>query len=160
MPRTPRTDPPRAAPYVPGAGRARPELPIAGLLAADGAGQAGFSATLFAYGVDRFNGGYAWEAHECWEVLWRREPRGTRRWFLLRGLIQFAAARVKAAQGRAEGAAELHRRGLAALDQGLSPSATGDPLPGFDAEEFLRDARRTGDSGGLPPIRWARPAPH
>jgi uncharacterized protein len=54
-------------------------------------------------GVDRFNHGYYWEAHETWEGLWRAcERRGPTATFL-QGLIRLAAAGFKARQGNSTG---------------------------------------------------------
>jgi len=54
----------------------------------------------FAWGLDLFNHGYYWEAHEAWEVLWTRSRKETRRRMLLKGLILLAAAGVKVRQGK------------------------------------------------------------
>jgi predicted metal-dependent hydrolase len=60
-------------------------------------------------GVDLFNHGYFWEAHETWESLWRvAKPRGTVSRFL-KGLIKLAAACVKVREGVPAGV-ESHAR--------------------------------------------------
>ncbi len=41
-------------------------------------------------GIDLFNSGEFWEAHERWEEIWQRETRSTRSFY--QGLIQIAAA--------------------------------------------------------------------
>jgi hypothetical protein len=132
---------------VPAPGRRRPHLPLERALQADGALGHGFSPTLFAYGADAFNGGCFWEAHECWELLWRREPRGAPRRRLLQGLILLAAARVKLGQGRPEGAAALHRKALVLLAD-ARPGA--DLVPGFDLAALL--ARTSGDVTAPAPV--------
>lgn len=54
-------------------------------------------------GIDLFNHGYYWEAHEAWESLWKAcGGRGTAASFL-KGLIKLAAAGVKAKEGNADG---------------------------------------------------------
>jgi hypothetical protein len=54
----------------------------------------------YLYGVDLFNHGYYWEAHEAWEALWHACGRtGSTGWFL-KGLIKLAAAGVKADDAR------------------------------------------------------------
>ena len=142
-----------AQPYLPASGRARPQLPISQALAADGAESAGFSPTLFAYGIDAFHAGCCWEAHECWEVLWRREPKTHARRALLQGMILLAAARVKARQGRPHGAAALHQRALTALERALAapgPAEEGPPDDaGVDVAKLLRDARAAGAAAAL-----------
>jgi len=66
----------------------------------------------YLYGVDLFNHGYYWEAHEAWESLWhaagRRGPVAT--W--LKALIKLAAAAVKLRTGSAAGARRHARRSL------------------------------------------------
>jgi hypothetical protein len=61
-------------------------------------------------GVDLFNHGYYWEAHEAWEGLWRAaERRGTTARFL-KALIKLAAAGVKHLEGKPAGVASHARR--------------------------------------------------
>ena len=56
----------------------------------------------YLYGIDLFNHGYWWEAHEVFEVFWRAAGRGTLSGEFLQGLIQIAAALLKdAVQSRA-----------------------------------------------------------
>lgn len=57
----------------------------------------------YLYGIDLFNHGYYWEAHEAWEGLWvacgRRGPTAT----FLQALINLAAAGFKARWGNPRG---------------------------------------------------------
>jgi hypothetical protein len=53
----------------------------------------------FRHGLDLFNHGFPWEAHEVWEPLWFAAPRERSERALLQGLIQLAAAAVKAKSG-------------------------------------------------------------
>jgi uncharacterized protein len=57
----------------------------------------------YLYGIDLFNNGFYWEAHEAWEGLWvacgRRGPTAT----YLQALINLAAAGFKARSGSARG---------------------------------------------------------
>ena len=53
----------------------------------------------FRFGVDLFNHGFPWEAHEAWEPLWFVAPRDRPERALLHGLIHAAAAVVKARAG-------------------------------------------------------------
>jgi len=62
----------------------------------------------FRYGVDLFNHGFPWEAHEAWEPLWFAAPGERPERALLQGLIHAAAAVVKARAGANDAA-----RGLA-----------------------------------------------
>lgn len=59
------------------------------------------------WGMDLFNQGYYWEAHEAWEDLWRAAPRGSAEHSLLQGLILLAAAGVKLRECKL-GAARRH----------------------------------------------------
>ncbi len=104
--------------YLPGRSGARPAAHVHG--AYDDA------ALAFRWGVDLYNHGFAWEAHEVWEARWRA-ARGADR-ALLQGLIQCAAACVKAQLGVPEVAAGIARRAAARLGplgvaRGLDASA-------------------------------------
>ncbi|MGH7226876.1 MAG: DUF309 domain-containing protein, partial [Gemmataceae bacterium] len=70
----------------------------------------------YLHGIDLFNHGYYWEAHEEWEGLWRTAGRTGSTADFLKGLIKLAAAGVKVRQGQprgiashADGATELFR---------------------------------------------------
>ena len=92
------------------------------------------SAEDFAWGVDLFNHGYYWEAHEAWEPLWKASTRGSTRRALLKGLILLSAAGVKLREAKHPAAARHGKRAamllrLAAasdqdrdLDLGMSPA--------------------------------------
>jgi predicted metal-dependent hydrolase len=64
----------------------------------------------FAYGVDLFNHGYYWEAHEAWERLWHAAGRSGNEADHLKGLIKLAAAGVKAREGNVDGVRRHARR--------------------------------------------------
>jgi len=53
----------------------------------------------FLYGIDLFNHGYYWEAHEVWEGLWHACGRKGPLADFLKGLIHLGAAGVKAREG-------------------------------------------------------------
>jgi predicted metal-dependent hydrolase len=67
----------------------------------------------YLHGLDLFNHGYYWEAHETWEGLWhacaRRGPTAD----FLRGLIKLAAAGVKVREGTPAGVVSHARRAAA-----------------------------------------------
>jgi uncharacterized protein len=65
------------------------------------------------HGVDLFNHGYYWEAHEAWESLWHACGRTGLTADFLRALIRLAAAGVKAREGNERGT----QRHLAAVDE-------------------------------------------
>lgn len=71
----------------------------------------------YLYGLDLFNYGYYWEAHEVWEGVWHSCGRAGPTGNFIKGLIKLAAAGVKVREGRPEGvrrhsqrAAELFRQ--------------------------------------------------
>jgi predicted metal-dependent hydrolase len=68
----------------------------------------------YLHGIDLFNHGYYWEAHEVWEGLWRAAGRSGRTADFLKGLIKLAAAGVKVRQGQPRGIAS-HASGAADL---------------------------------------------
>ena len=57
----------------------------------------------FQLGVDLFNHGYYWEAHEIWEELWVASGRAGQLADFFKGLIKLAAAGVKAREGNLKG---------------------------------------------------------
>lgn len=64
----------------------------------------------YLYGVDLFNQGYYWEAHESWEAAWNGVGRRGVVADFLKGLIHLAAAGVKLREGRPTGTARhLHK---------------------------------------------------
>ncbi|MEM9457469.1 MAG: DUF309 domain-containing protein [Myxococcota bacterium] len=70
------------------------------------------SSSAFEWGVDLYNHGYPWEAHEAWENLWRAASPGSADAVFFRGLIQCAAACLKVRVGRHEAARRLGARAL------------------------------------------------
>lgn len=68
----------------------------------------------YLYGIDLFNYGYYWEAHEIWEDLWNADGRIGLPSDFLKGLIKLAAAGVKIREGVPRGA-QAHASGAAAL---------------------------------------------
>jgi predicted metal-dependent hydrolase len=65
----------------------------------------------FLRGIDLFNHGFGWEAHEAWESLWHR-PTERAQAEILQALIQLAAASVQQSVGRCDGRARLCHRAL------------------------------------------------
>ena len=98
--------------------------------------------------VALFEAGYYWEAHEAWEQLWhfvgRTGPVGD----CLKGLIKWAAAGVKAYEGRPEGV-QRHCRRAAEL---LTPLATAPPITGLDLFMILNRIYAT-QFMSVPPIQ-------
>ena len=70
----------------------------------------------YLYGVDLFNHGYYWEAHEAWESLWHAAGRRGATAEFLKGLIKLAAAGVKAREGNSRGVERHARRAIELLN--------------------------------------------
>jgi hypothetical protein len=62
-----------------------------------------FDCRPYLYGLDLFNFGYYWEAHETWEQVWHAAGRAGPLADFIKGLIKLAAAGVKARERRPEG---------------------------------------------------------
>ena len=90
-------------------------------------------------GIDLFNHGYYWEAHEAWERLWIAAGRRGVAADFLKGLIKLAAAGVKIRAGSRVGArrhlsraAQLFRQTIVSLGDsthgcfGLDPQVLSD----------------------------------
>ena len=93
----------------------------------------------YLFGIDLFNLGYYWEAHEQWEAVWvAARRRGERDVALfLNGLIKLAAAGVKAREGRVNGVRRHARRAA----QRLEESATQQKILGLDVARLIEFAR-------------------
>ena len=59
---------------------------------------------MYLHGIDLFNHGYYWEAHEAWEELWQADGRIGPVSDFLKALIKLAAAGVKVREGLPQGA--------------------------------------------------------
>jgi predicted metal-dependent hydrolase len=101
-------------------------------------GDAWPESTAYLRGVQLFNAGYYWEAHEAWESLWhahgRRGPIAT----VLKGLIKLAAAGVKIREGRADGVRTLATR---AAGHFAEAAEEGSRRLGLDLEEWIKHAQ-------------------
>lgn len=64
----------------------------------------------YLWGIDLFNHGYYWEAHEAWEGLWHAAGRTGPIADFLKGLIKLAAAGVKTREGSLVGRQRHLRR--------------------------------------------------
>ena len=108
-------------------------------------------------GVDLYNHGFWWEAHEQWEPKWQRAGPRTAEGLFLQGLIQLAAAAIKQHQGNERGFRLLSGNGLEKLEEAAERCGT--CFMGLDIQRFAvswREFRDRGVSGGpgcVPPIR-------
>jgi len=67
---------------------------------------------MYLYGIDLFNHGYWWEAHEALEIVWVAAGRQTDTGLFIQGLIQISAAHLKKLQGFNATAKQLATAGL------------------------------------------------
>jgi hypothetical protein len=65
---------------------------------------------LYLYGIDLFNNGYYWEAHEAWESLWHAAGKEGKTADFLKALIKVTASAVKIRQKQAGGTREHANR--------------------------------------------------
>jgi predicted metal-dependent hydrolase len=95
-------------------------------------------------GVELFNAGYYWEAHEEWEALWHAEGRKGTTADLLKGLIKLAAAGVKVREGQPHGVT-THARRAAALFEAVRAEGARKRL-GLDLDRLADEARRVAEA--------------
>jgi hypothetical protein len=90
-------------------------------------------------GVDLFNHGYYWEAHEEWELLWNAAGRRGPVADFLKGLIILACAGVKAREGRVAGVRRLAQRAGELFRQtARGPVAQNDTAMGLSLPALLQ----------------------
>lgn len=98
-------------------------------------------------GLDLFNHGYYWEAHEAWESLWMACGRSGPTADFLKALIKLAAAGVKQLEGKPKGT-RSHAEGAAELLRQLE--VNNPRIFGLDLSALLRIAERMA-AGESPP---------
>jgi predicted metal-dependent hydrolase len=69
---------------------------------------------LLQLGIDLYNAGHYWNAHEAWEEVWLESERGLRNFY--QGLIQVSAAFVHVTRNRYPGGVKLLGSGIEKLD--------------------------------------------
>src|SRR5262249_44472963 len=87
-------------------------------------------------GIELFNAGYYWEAHEAWEPLWHVHGRRGPIADVLKGLIKLAAAGVKVREGRLAGARTHASRAAEALTR--ARSSAGPSQLGLDLDSLVQ----------------------
>jgi hypothetical protein len=110
------------------------------------------SSSEYKRGIDLFNAGYYWEAHEAWEGLWHAQGRRVPTAEVLQGLIKLAAAGLKVREGR-PGGVRTHACRAAVLFARAREKA-GQYQLGLDLEEWIDRALAVSES---PPIDAAPP---
>jgi uncharacterized protein len=89
---------------------------------------------LLRLGVDLYNAGHYWNAHEAWEEVWLEAPNELRAFY--QGLIQVTAAFVHVTRDEYPGSVRLLQAGIAKLE-----SYAGTSL-GVDLEALLPELRQ------------------
>ncbi len=93
----------------------------------------------YLWGVDLYNHGYLWEAHEAWEGLWHAAKHDELQASLLQGLIQCAAACLKIPMKQPRGLERLCALGTEKLER--VARGAGGPYMGLDLEAFVAGMR-------------------
>jgi hypothetical protein len=93
----------------------------------------------YLYGVDLYNLGYWWEAHEAWEGLWKQAEPDSAQHHFLQGLIQISAAQLKRHVGQLEGAQRLLGRATGHLEAAFNAGADPTGFMGLNVVQFLDD---------------------
>ncbi|WP_246462237.1 DUF309 domain-containing protein [Mesorhizobium sangaii] len=93
------------------------------------------SSNEFRWGIDLFNHGYYWEAHEAWEPIWHAAKQSTQHRLLFKGLILLAAAGVKLREGKRVAAARHATRAATLFRQVMDL-----PNRGFEAALGMKTA--------------------
>ena len=107
----------------------------------------------YLYGVDLYNHGFLWEAHEAWEGLWHSAKHDALQAEFLQGLIQCAAAALKVSMAQPRGVEKLAAFGLARLERVAREA--GPEFMGLEVLEFAREFREFAESA--PSSAEARP---
>ncbi len=102
----------------------------------------------FLWGVDLYNEGFFWEAHEAWEELWKQAARPSPTRSLLQGLIQCAAAALKMRCEQPRGAASLASTAIEHLH--AAKQAAGSPYCGIDLDSWITDFSHWAAAGPAP----------
>lgn len=93
----------------------------------------------YLFGVDLYNHGFLWEAHEAWEGLWHASKRDPSQARFLQGLIQCAAACLKIPMEQPAGLERLAELGSTKLEE-VAAESPGRYM-GLDALAFARAVR-------------------
>jgi predicted metal-dependent hydrolase len=98
----------------------------------------GARSPTFLWGIELFNAGYYWEAHEAWEALWHSYGRKGARADVVKALIKLAAAGVKVRERQEHGVRTHAAR--AAEQFGSARNEAGRRQLGLDLDEWIERA--------------------
>jgi hypothetical protein len=93
----------------------------------------------YLFGVDLYNHGYMWEAHEAWEGLWHSAKHDELQAELLQGLIQCSAAALKVPMEQPRGLTKLADLGTGRLERVAREGAP--HYMGIDLTSFIAHFR-------------------
>ena len=93
----------------------------------------------YLFGVDLYNHGFLWEAHEAWEGLWHGAKHDAHQARFLQGLIQCAAACLKIPMEQPRGLQRLGELGTEKLERVAREH--GPDYMGLDVLGFVRRFR-------------------
>lgn len=110
---------------------------------------------LYLRGIDLFNAGYYWEAHEAWEAVWIAAGRRGVHADFFKALIKLAAAGVKLREANPAGARRHLRRADELLTIVSAAQAVEGSLFGLELEP-LQQACRELVAGTLPDVSKQR----
>jgi predicted metal-dependent hydrolase len=91
----------------------------------------------YLFGIDLYNAGFLWEAHEAWEGLWHVSKHDSTQANFIQGLIQCTAGCLKIPMGQARGMEKLFEMGtgrLLSVVREVGPEYMGLDIPGFVGE--------------------------
>ncbi len=108
----------------------------------------------YLYGVDLYNAGYFWEAHEAWEGLWYACKRDEIQSQFIRGLIQCAAGCLKVRLGAPRGVQKLFEQGTERLNE--VAAASGALYMGVEVARFASEICAFGASEPASVEGWPR----
>ena len=109
-----------SAPYIPGVtSHSQKPLPNLHPVVWTGTADSLQTSADFLWGVDLYNHQYFWEAHEVWEDLWKIAQSGSAMRKFLQGLIQYAAACLKASIGSWDACLSLSEKARAKFNEVL-----------------------------------------
>lgn len=104
------------------------------------------NSTDYLHGIDLFNHGYFWEAHEAWEGLWHACGRRGDIADFLKALIKLAAAGVKAREGNPNGVQRASTRATELFETLRATNATANAtFLGFSFESLITLAKNLPD---------------
>lgn len=94
---------------------------------------------IYLFGVDLYNYGYWWEAHEAWESLWKQPQASPTTKKFLQGLIKISAAFLKWHTRQQRGLEQLYDQGVSHLKDVLQEKEI---YMGLDLAEHIAKVSR------------------